>query len=101
MLWLIKSLIWWGTAALLIGIDSSRRRKKVDRDPSNPDLSDKSVGPWLIVAAVAGSLVFPFYFYSTRKTATAALVGVLLIPVFLALVYGLTLAIALGLSAIT
>jgi hypothetical protein len=100
MLLLIRTIIWWGSAALLIAIDSNYRKKKVDPDPNAPDLSDKSVAPWLLVAAVAGSLVFPFYFYSTRKSLIAALLGVLLVPVFVIGVNLLSAGLYLGVGAL-
>jgi hypothetical protein len=100
MIWLLYTAVWWGTAASLIALDSSMRKKKRDVDPEHPDLSDKSVAPWLIVALVAGSFTFPFYLYSTRKTVVAAVIGVVLIPVFLVVVRLLTGYLAIGLGTV-
>jgi hypothetical protein len=78
MLWLITEIAWFGLPATIFMIDSNARRRKIDVDPEKPDLSDKSVWPWMIVMLFAGSLTLPIYFWSTRKRASAALVGVAL-----------------------
>jgi hypothetical protein len=73
--WLITEITWWGLPALIFYIDSNRRKKKVDVDPEQPDLSDKSVWPWMVVMTVAGALTLPIYFWSTRKRLSAVFAG--------------------------
>jgi hypothetical protein len=78
MLWLITEVAWFGLPATIFLIDSRYRRKMVDVDPDKPDLSDKSVWPWMVVMLIAGSLTLPLYFWSTRKRVTAVFAGLAL-----------------------
>jgi hypothetical protein len=96
MAWLIWTMVWWGSAAAVIAADSQLRKRKRDANPDDPDLSDKSVFPWLMVAAIAGSFVFPIYFYVTRKSIGWGVVGLLLVPVFLYMVSLVTALLGLG-----
>jgi hypothetical protein len=73
-------MIWWGGLVFVIQMDQKGR---AETEPT-------PVTKYVLLGLVCGSFVLPFYFWSTRKTASAALRGAAI---------GLGLALAAGFIA--
>lgn len=58
-------MIWWGGLVFVIQMDQKSR----------PDRDSTPVTRYVLLGLLCGALVLPFYFWSTRKTASAALRG--------------------------
>ena len=78
---LIGWILWFGLAALVILVD----RKLVAAAPAGDalamDVTDRSVSQYLMLQVLFGGLVIPFYLWNSRKTAGAAVLGVVLMLV--------------------
>ena len=87
MLWLLSFGLWFGSGLTIIAIDSWYRKNKRDKADAPVDLSDKSIGPWIIILLIAGvgantiipwwlaMGVMPLYFWFSRKTGISILIG--------------------------
>ena len=68
---------WWGGLVLIIKIDQ-QRRDQARKAEGGVNFESKDVGSYLLLGLLCGGLVLPLYFWVTRKTASAVLIGFLL-----------------------
>lgn len=81
MLWLVTQILWFGLAALIILIDRRLMNRAFDPNTTDVeivDLKDRSATPFLGLMLIFGGLVLPFYFWYSRRSAAAVLVGIVL-----------------------
>jgi len=84
----IAQIIWFGLSALVIVADRKLlATAAAPVDVENYDLTDRSIWQYLILQVLFGGLVIPFYLWNSRRTATAALIGVGLMVVCGAIAY--------------
>jgi hypothetical protein len=80
MLWLVTQALWFGLAALVILFDRRLMSRAFDpnADAGFIDLKDRSPTPFLGLMLIFGGIVLPFYFWYSRRSLAAVLVGIVL-----------------------
>ena len=58
-------LVWWGGVIFIIQLDQKARNSE----------QNQAITKYLLAGVLCGAFVLPVYFWSTRRTATAALRG--------------------------
>ena len=94
---LIAQLLWFGLAALVIVVDRQLAAGVAAANAGtleNYDLADRRIGQYLVLQLLFGGFVIPFYLWNSRKTGSAALLGVGLMIVCAVIVYAVLVALA-------
>lgn len=85
--------VWWGSLAAILNIDQSRRDAAA-KAADTVNFQERGLLPYLMLGLFCGApLVLPMYFYATRKSYGAALLG-LAIGAGITLVAGVVHAVA-------
>jgi hypothetical protein len=74
MFLLLSWAIWWGGLVAIIKVDQARRDRQM-RAAGAVNFENKSVTQYLLFGLLCGGLVLPLYFWVTRKSAGAVLLG--------------------------